>query len=126
MRKAERERRRREKRAAVKAKAPVLVLCGDVLERGRVALCNANTGALVVHLRMGLRMGAKVTVSAETEGRTWCRGWYGETPDAFRAQVALVGGPEPRMYTGASVQLTYRGQLPGTKFKYTLDGGTTP
>jgi len=27
-----------------------------------------------------------------TEGTTWVRGWEGEIPDAFRAQIALLRG----------------------------------
>ncbi len=36
--------------------------------------------------------GPWMRVFGSTENLTWVRGWEGEIPDAFRAQVALLNG----------------------------------
>ncbi len=106
MRRTEAERRRRAKSRAQRAKQRVLVLTPylgySAIEQGHLLPTQAGTRGDEPEVR--LRTGHITSVYAPHEGRTWVRGWHGEVPDAFRAQVALVGGPE-KFETTTSAEL---------------------
>ncbi len=97
MRRTEAERRRRAKNRAQRAKQRVLVLVPylgySAIEQGH--LLPTQVGTRDDEHEVRLRTGHITSVLLEHEGRRWGRGWHGEVPDAFRAIVALVGGPQP-------------------------------
>ncbi len=95
MRRTEAERRRRAKNRAQRAKQRVLVLVPylgySALEQGHLLSTQVGTRGNEPEVRMRTT-GHLTSVLLEHEGRTWVRGWFGEVPDAFRAQVALLAG----------------------------------
>lgn len=108
MRRTEAERRRRAKHRAQKAKQRVLVLAPyfgySAIEQGHLLSTQAGTRGDEPEVR--LRNGRLTSVLLEHEGRTWVRGWFGEVPDAFRAQVALTGGePHERFEMTTSAKI---------------------
>ncbi len=91
-REAYKRRQRRVKKRAAREARRVLFVHGffglDAIAQGYlVDLALPDTGLVAVHLRDSLK---EFAVQRHGEGVTWVRGWYGEIPDAFRAQVALT------------------------------------
>ncbi len=103
-----------------------LVLCIDGLGRCQPAFVLGVLRDAVLVCEKTTRS-PEWTRLLEHEGITWVRGDTGEVPDAFRAQVALLGNQAPAVWTlRDDVWLCVQGGVGGTVGDICFPAGLLP